>query len=222
MDGPAQRTADAVPARSGTRHRNRHDGVLPCRRSQAGEAAIAPLRAIRDPLAVVAGVQPFVAFQQIFDPLLAPGARNYWKSHDLHDLGDAAMEALIDAAGRLPDDESEIFVAHLGGAVGRVSPEATAFVQRTPHFVVNIHTRWQDPSKDAFCRGWARDLFEALSPYSAGVYVNFMPADDAGRLVDAYGANLARLAAVKARHDPENRFRLNQNITPETSERLAG
>lgn len=132
------------------------------------------------------------------------------------------MEALIDAAGRLPDDESEIFVAHLGGAVSRVALDATAFFQRAPHFVINIHTRWQDPSKDDLCRDWARDLFDALSPWSVGVYVNFMPAEDAGRVGDAYGANLARLAAVKAHYDPQNRLRLNQNIAPETAERLAG
>ncbi len=187
-----------------------------------GEAAIAPLRAIRDPLAAVAGVQPFAEFQKTFDPLLIPGARNYWKSHDLMELDEAAVGAIIDAVHRLPDSETEIFVAHLGGAMARVAPEATAFVQRAPHFVVNIHTRWQDPARDDACKAWARDLFDALSPQSAGVYVNFMPADEGGRVTEAYGANFARLAAIKARYDPENRFRLNQNIAPAAPERMAG
>jgi FAD/FMN-containing dehydrogenase len=187
-----------------------------------GEAAIAPLRAIHDPLAMLAGVQPFVDFQKIFDPLLIPGARNYWKSHDLLELDDAAIDEIIDAVCRLPDSETEIFIAHLGGAIARVAPDATAFVQRAPHFVVNIHTRWQDPAKDDAAKAWARGLFDALSPRSAGVYVNFMPAEESGRVAEAYGANFARLAAVKARYDPDNRFRLNQNIAPAAPERLAG
>ncbi len=187
-----------------------------------GEAAIAPLRAIPDPLAIVAGVQPFVDFQKIFDPLLIPGARNYWKSHDLLALDDAAVDAIVEAVRRLPDAETEIFVAHLGGAMARVAPDATAFVQRAPHFVVNIHTRWQDPAKDDAAKAWARSLFDALSPGSAGVYVNFMPADEGGRVAEAYGTNFPRLAAIKARYDPENRFRLNQNIAPAAPERMAG
>ncbi|WP_249325208.1 FAD-binding oxidoreductase [Vreelandella boliviensis] len=187
-----------------------------------GEASIAPLRAVSSPLALLAGIQPFAEFQQIFDPLLIPGARNYWKSHDLLELPDTAVEALIEAVDRLPDAETEIFVAHVGGALSLVAPHETAFVQRRPHYVVNIHTRWQDPAKDDAARGWARGLFEALSPYSAGVYVNFMPAEESARVAEAYGANYARLTAVKACYDPENRFRLNQNILPDAEVQLAG
>lgn len=187
-----------------------------------GEALIAPLRAINNPLAFLAGIQPFAEFQQIFDPLLIPGARNYWKSHDLLNLPDTAVEALIEAVDRLPDAETEIFVAHVGGAMSRIAPHETAFIQRRPHYVVNIHTRWQDPTKDDAARHWARGLFEALSPYSAGVYVNFMPAEESARVAEAYGANYARLTAVKACYDPENRFRLNQNILPNAEIQLAG
>lgn len=99
---------------------------------EEGEALIAPLRAIKNPLALLAGIQPFAEFQQIFDPLLIPGARNYWKSHDLLELPDTAVEALIEAVDRLPDAETEIFVAQIGGAMSRVAPHETAFVQRRP------------------------------------------------------------------------------------------
>ena len=189
---------------------------------EAGEVAIAPLRAIADPIAVAAGVQPFASWQQAFDPLLTAGARNYWKSNDLLTLEDAVVDALVAAAGRLPDAELEIFIAHVGGAMSRIASDATAFIQRAPHFVVNVHTRWRDPTKDAQCQAWARALADALSPYSAGVYVNFMPADEASRIGQAYGANLTRLGRIKARYDPENRFRQNQNIVPAELERLAG
>jgi len=186
-----------------------------------GERAIAPLRAIPDPIAVAIGVQPFVAWQQAFDPLLGEGARNYWKSHDILELSDPAIDILLHAVAHLPSPESEIFVAHLGGALSRIRESDTAFAQRLPHFVVNVHTRWRDPAGDADCLAWARSLFERLKPYSAGVYVNFMPNDEAERVGEAYGANLERLAAIKAKYDPENFFRLNQNIVPAEAVRLA-
>jgi hypothetical protein len=157
----------------------------------------------------------------VFDPLLTPGARNYWKSHDILEMPDRAIDALIDAAERLPSPECEVFVAHLGGAMARVAPGDTAFAQRRPHFVVNVHTRWREPAEDAACIAWARSLFDALKPDSAGVYVNFMPEEEAGRVVEAYGANLVRLAAIKARFDPDNLFRLNQNIAPARRQALA-
>ena len=112
-------------------------------------------------------------------------------------------------------------MAHLGVALSRIGESDTAFAQRRPHFVVNVHTRWRDPAGDADCLAWTRSLFERLKPYSAGVYVNFMPNDKAERVGEAYGPNLERLAAIKAKYDPENFFRLNQNIVPAEAGRLA-
>ncbi|BDG10745.1 FAD-binding oxidoreductase [Anaeromyxobacter paludicola] len=183
---------------------------------EGGEAAVAPFRALGQPIADVIGPAPFTAWQQAFDPLLTPGRRNYWKSHDLLDLGDASIELLTSSAGRLPSPECEVFVAQLGGAVNRVAPTATAYPHRDVAFVVNVHTRWGDPSEDRTCVGWARDLFARLAPYATGgVYVNFMPEDEAQRVsLGAYGPNYERLARLKARYDPENLFRQNQNIQP--------
>lgn len=177
------------------------------------EASVAPFRAIGAPIADLVGPHPFVGWQQAFDPLLAPGARNYWKSHDLRELSDAAWEILLDAAQRLPTSESEVFIGQLGGRINRVPADATAFSRRDVAFVVNIHTRWRDPAQDPACIDWSRKLFQALAPQAMGsVYVNFMPADEADRIPGAYGANLARLAEIKRRYDPGNLFRLNQNI----------
>ena len=110
-----------------------------CGDVEAGEAATAGLRSIGKPIADVVAPHPFVDWQRAFDPLLDPGARNYWKSHDLMDLSDAMIEILTEAVRSLPGPECEIFVAHVGGAAGRVAAESTAFPQRSSHFVMNVH-----------------------------------------------------------------------------------
>ena len=179
-----------------------------------GEAAAAPFRALGKPIVDLVGPHPFVAWQAAFDPLLTPGARNYWKSHDLRQLSDGACEVLLEAASRLPSDECEIFVGQLGGQVNRVAADATAFPRRDVEFVVNVHTRWRDESQDTVCIDWARNLFQKLAPHAMGsVYVNFMPADETDRIQGAFGSNYGRLAEAKRRYYPQNLFRLNQNIS---------
>ncbi|CAH2602496.1 FAD-binding oxidoreductase [Rhodovastum atsumiense] len=178
-----------------------------------GEAAAAPFRALGRPIVDLVGPHAFVDWQAAFDPLLTPGARNYWKSHDFDALGDATCDVLLEAVRRLPGPECEVFVGHLGGAINRVAADATAYSRRDVAFVLNVHTRWRDPAQDEACIDWARGLFHALAPHAMGtVYVNFMPADEADRIGGAYGPNYARLAEVKRRYDPLNLFRLNQNI----------
>lgn len=181
-----------------------------------GEAAIAPLRALGAPIAEHAGPTPFAGWQTAFDPLLTPGARNYWKSHDFENLADGAIDAILDAVGRLPSPECEVFIAHLGGAIGRVAVDATAFPHRNVQFVMNAHTRWREADQDESCIAWARGLFEAVGPFATGgVYVNFMPEDERARVQPgAFGPNFARLSGVKAKYDPGNLFRMNQNVTP--------
>jgi len=188
------------------------------------EAAARPFRAIGTPIADAAGPCPFAAFQQAFDPLLTPGARNYWKSHNLVELSDGAIDTLIHYAGMLPSDETEIFLGQLGGQANRVRREATAYPHRDANFVINVHTRWRDPADDQRCTEWARSLFADLAPFATGgVYVNFMPNDetDDDRLRAAYGPHWNRLTQVKRRYDPDNFFRMNQNITPAAEEQEA-
>ena len=180
-----------------------------------GEKATRPLRALGKPIADVISPHPFVGWQTAFDPLLTPGARNYWKSHDFADLSDAAIDVIVRAVGALPSPECEVFIAHVGGAMARVAQDATAWANRQAHFIMNAHTRWRDKREDATCVAWARGFYEASAPFAAGsVYVNFMPEDESGRVENAYGANYRRLAEIKLRYDPDNRFRMNQNIQP--------
>jgi FAD/FMN-containing dehydrogenase len=180
-----------------------------------GEGVVAPLRAFGKPLADVIGPTPFVAWQQALDPLLTPGMRNYWKSHDFREVSDGLIDVFIEYAQKLPDPQSEIAFVQLGGAVGRVSADATAYTHRDAEFCVSVHGRWADPAKDAACVGWARDVFEAATPFSTGgVYVNFLTQEEGERVGAAYGSNFDRLVGVKNKYDPSNLFRMNQNIRP--------
>jgi len=180
-----------------------------------GAAVAQPLRAFGHPVADVVAPHPFTAWQAILDPLLAPGARNYWKSHDFVGLDDGLIDVLVDHAREIPDPQTEIALAQLGGAVSRVAADATAYTHREAQFVLNVHGRWADPAKDAGCVAWARRLFDAATPFATGgVYVNFLTQDESGRVPAAYGSNYARLAAVKKQYDPDNVFRVNQNIGP--------
>lgn len=180
-----------------------------------GEKAVAPLRSIGSPIADVVAAQPFAAWQQAFDPLLAPGARNYWKSHDFDALSDELVDTFVEFAGRLPTAECEILFGKLGGAINRVPVDATAYGRRVDDFFMNIHTRWQDADDDERCIAWARELFDAAGAFATGgVYVNFMPEDDGDRVRAAYGPNYDRLVEIKTSYDPTNFFRTNQNIRP--------
>jgi FAD/FMN-containing dehydrogenase len=182
---------------------------------QEGARITEPLRTAGNPVGAHVGPMPYVGFQQAFDPLLTPGARNYWKSHDFTAFSEAVVEQLIDSVAKLPTPQCEIFVGQLGGAASRVSADAMAFGRRDAEFIVNVHTRWDDRVDDARCIAWARETFDSLAPHALGsVYVNFMPEDEQARVPSAYGANYARLAALKAKYDPTNLFRMNQNIQP--------
>jgi FAD/FMN-containing dehydrogenase len=181
----------------------------------AGERDLAPLRGFGTPLADVIAPHPFTAWQAILDPLLTPGMRNYWKSHDIRSVSDGLIDVLLEHAGRLPDPQTEIAFAQLGGVVSRVPAEATAYTHRDAQFVMNVHGRWADPAKDEQCIGWARALFQATAPFATGgVYVNFLTQDEGERVPAAYGGNYGRLVQLKNRYDPTNLFRVNQNIRP--------
>ena len=188
----------------------------------AGEKATAALRAIGKPIVDVVGPNPFTGWQTAFDPLLQPGARNYWKSHDFIELADKTIDILDGAIRTLPGPECEIFVGHVGGAAERVATDATAFPQRSSHFVMNVHARWREASMDDACIGWARGIYDATRPLAVGTaYINFMPADEADRVEAAYGGNYARLMEVKRKYDPDNLFRMNQNLRTKSKRKAA-
>jgi FAD/FMN-containing dehydrogenase len=180
-----------------------------------GQRLIDQLRAFGDPHGEHVGTQPYAEWQKAFDPLLTPGARNYWKSHNFTELSDGAIGSIIEYAGKLPSPQCEIFIGHIAGAANRVPPEAMAYAHRDAKFVLNVHGRWESTAEDRICIDWARAFFKASAPYaSAGAYVNFMTEDEGERVTAAYGSNYDRLTRLKKRFDPENVFHLNQNIKP--------
>ena len=182
---------------------------------KTGEKLLQPLRAFGQPIADVIGPTPYIGWQQVLDPLLTPGMRNYWKSHEFLQIPDAMIDVIMDFASRLPDPQTELAFAQLGGAIQRVPNDATAYSHREPNFLINVHTRWDAAANDGKCIAWARDLIKALTPFSTGaVYVNFLTSDEEDRVKMAYGANLAKLVAVKKKYDPTNLFRMNANIRP--------
>jgi len=188
-----------------------HSGEL-----AAGARDAAPVLKFGDVIGSAVGPTPYAGFQSAFDPLLTAGGRNYWKSNNFSSLSDAALEVVIDAAAQLPGPECEIFVAELGGAMGRVKPATTAYVGRDANYIMNVHGRWSDARDDDRVRNWARQVFAAAAPHgTGGGYVNFLTDDEGERVAAAYGANYPRLQAIKKRYDPANQFRVNLNIAPE-------
>lgn len=180
-----------------------------------GEKLIAPLRGFGRPLGEHIGVQPYTAWQQAFDGLLTPGARNYWKSHNFAQLNEGAVDAIIQYAGKLPSPHCEIFVGTIGGRTTRAAPDAMAYSSRDAKYVLNVHGRWDSAAEDEPCIAWAREFFAKTQPFaSGGAYINFLTQDEAERVEFAYGGVYQRLAALKKKFDPTNFFRMNQNIKP--------
>jgi len=183
---------------------------------EAGRKAIEPVRHFGKALGEFIGVQPYRSWQQTFDPLLAPGARNYWKSHNFADLSDEAIEVVVRYIRNLPSPHCEIFFGQIGRATMRPSPDSAAYPHRDTMYVCNVHGRWDTPAEDRKGMEWARGFFRDTAPHATGgVYVNFLTDDESDRVKAAYGPNYNRLAAIKKKYDPQNLFRTNQNIRPD-------
>ena len=209
--GPTTSACGVPIARSGASARS----ALAAGPEYSADRAQRRERAMGTPHADVVGPSPYTGFQAAFDPLLAPGARNYWKTHNFAALDDALIDTLAEQVGGLPGPMCEIFLAHLGGAVSRVADDATAYMGRDAQFVMNVHARWDEQAQDDRFVTWARSVYQATAPYAAaGAYVNFMTADEQDRVRAAYGPNYDRLAAIKAKYDPTNVFKVNQNVRP--------
>lgn len=188
-----------------------YDGDL-----KKGQKMIDEIRSFGDLYGEHVGIQQYTAWQQAFDPLLAQGARNYWKSHNLTEIHDEVMDTMIDFTGKMPSPHCEIFVGLISGAANKVPADAMAYGHRDAQYVMNVHSRWEGKNEDNDCINWARTFFTAVAPFaSGGAYTNFMTEDETDRIVAAYGPNYQRLLEIKMKYDPENIFHLNQNIKPQ-------
>ena len=187
--------------------------------SQAeGEAAMAPVRAaLPEPLMDGMAQLPFADFQAAFDALLPKGLQWYWKGDFVDELTDAAIEAHVEHFARVPSAKSLVHLYPIDGAVHDVAPEATPWGARGATWSMVIAGIDPDPAMAPRLRRWAGDYWSAVHAFNphGGAYVNFMaPEEGQDRVRAAYGANYDRLVEVKRKYDPENVFRVNQNIVP--------
>jgi len=187
-----------------------------CGDLQEGERVLRPMREFGSPLLDDMKPMPYAGVQGLFGPGFPWGRRNYWKSSFLRELSDAGVNAVVEQADRVQSPLSAVVLEYYGGAASRVATDATAFPHREATYNVVILGQWSDVAEDQVHIRWARDCWEAFRPWSSGaVYMNALSEGECAASVrDAYGSNYARLAAIKAAVDPNNLFRLNQNIAP--------
>jgi FAD/FMN-containing dehydrogenase len=190
-------------------------GIAACHAGPAaeGEAALEPLRHFATPVFDALTVRPFLAHQALLDATVPPGWRYYWKSEYLRPLSPAAIDTVLDHAWSFAAPMSYTLLFHMGGAVRRIADDDTAFTGRDAEYAININMvqRQADEPDDT---AWVRRFHDAVRPFgSGGVYVNFLGNEGDERVRHAYGeAKWARLVELKRRWDPDNAFRVNQNI----------
>ena len=177
------------------------------------EAALAPVRAL-SPVADLAGPLPYVVLQSLVDEIVPHGWQRYWKSGYFTDLPEPVIDSIATANERKPTPISLQLFFHQHGAVTRVGVEDTAFPHRSPSWDFDALAQWSEPEQAEAGIGWARGIWDEIAPKSSGVYVNHLDADDKGRVGQAYGPNYERLASLKQKYDPDNFFRINNNIVP--------
>jgi FAD/FMN-containing dehydrogenase len=180
-----------------------------------GRAVLAKIRDELRPAASDLSVVPFLFMQTVTDDLFAHGLRTYIRAGFADDLADGLIDALLERAASIRSPISQVELLALGGAIAQVDSGATAFPFRQARWLINIPATWRDAADDEREIAWARATHAAVKPYlSEGTYVNFMGDDEDDPAAGAYGRTLERLRHIKATYDPDNLFRLNQNIQP--------
>jgi FAD/FMN-containing dehydrogenase len=180
-----------------------------------GEEVVRPLRDFRPPALDLCAPMPFVAHQQMYDAAFPHGWWYYFRSCDVAELNDDIIDVMVDYGHRIESPITSLALWQMGGAVSRVGEDETAFNGRGAGHTFNINGNTMTAEGFAHEREWARGLWTALAPYHTGVYVNFLMDEGEDRVRQAYGAaKYDRLRALKRKYDPDNFFRLNQNIPP--------
>jgi FAD/FMN-containing dehydrogenase len=187
-----------------------------CGTPAAAEEALRPIRQFGTPALDAIGPMPYAGLNAMLDAKYPRGALNYWKSSFLSALSDDAIRAMTESFAACPTPMGQLLMEHVHGAVARIDVGDTAFPHRAEGYNMLVLSEWTDPRQTEACTAWAREAFAALRPYTgAGRYVNYLDADERPDAVAAaYGPNFGRLQQIKAKYDPKNLFRLNQNILP--------
>lgn len=184
-----------------------------------GMKALQPLREFGTPLADISQPMPYTAVQSAFDGFFPRQQwQSYWKSTFLKELSDTAIDLIAEKARERPSPLSMMVTFLWGGAINKVGSEDTAFTERSAPWMASVDGNWPDPSENDDNVGWVRDTWSEISKFGTGsVYLNFTGISGEGTDVgvdSAHGKNLRRLSEIKAKYDPDNFFRLNNNITP--------
>ena len=184
--------------------------------NDAAQAAMAPMLDAAEPLLHGAGPLPFAGLQGFFDPFYPKGMQGYWRADFVNELPDAAIAAHREHAERMTPGASTMHMYPIDGADHDVGEADTAWANRDVQRAEVIYGTDPDPASGDAMRQWTLDYFDATHPYSAtgGAYVNFMMDEGQERVKATYRSNYGRLSRVKAQYDPDNAFRVNQNIQP--------
>jgi FAD/FMN-containing dehydrogenase len=179
-----------------------------------GEQAVASLRSLARPVVDTLGPMPYPAIYAYSREAEARAASAV-RSMFMASFDDAAVEATLDFMGRATSPAAMAQLRPLGGAMARVGADATAFVHRDRPYMMSIITPFVGPTGPDVHTAWTESFYAALRPSASGVYVNFLGDEGETRIHEAYSRSaFDRLSAIKRRYDPENLFRLNQNIRP--------
>jgi FAD/FMN-containing dehydrogenase len=183
---------------------------------EEGQEVLRPLLEFGPPGVAMVEPMPYVAVQRMINEGNPSGMQNYWTADFLADLPDEAVDVLVEHATKPVSPLTQVILIPSGGATARVDAQATAFGQRGAPWNVHFLSLWPDPAEDERNIAWTRAISTAMKPWTTGqVYVNFIGDEGRSRLEAAFGSeNFARLQALKAKWDPENLFRHNQNIPP--------
>ena len=185
--------------------------------AEESEGAIAPVHEFGSPLEDLIEPMSYREVQMSFDADFPPGMQNYWKSSNMDELSDDAIDTMVAFMESSPSFQPMVFLERFGGAVARVPAEATAFGHRDAAYDLVIASIWSEEHEQEAHIDWAKSFWEAMQPYSTeSVYVNYLSEEGEDRVRAAYGGEpYARLVEMKRRYDPENVFRNNQNINPD-------
>ncbi|GAA4413846.1 FAD-binding oxidoreductase [Nibrella viscosa] len=180
-----------------------------------GDAQLSELRAFGTPLADLVQVMPYTQLQGMFDAGMAHGIHRYWKSGYIRQINDELIGIVLENAARRTSPDSVILFLHMKGTASRVAAEETAYGLRNDQWDFDIIAQWTDPSEAARHIVWVRNFWNAVEPFTQGVYVNHLDEESGNTGVRAaYGQNYGRLVDMKTKYDPDNFFRMNNNIVP--------
>jgi FAD binding domain/Berberine and berberine like len=180
-----------------------------------GEQVVRPMKEFGSPIIDLCEPKPFLVHQAMFDPSFPHFRWYYFKSCDVAELTDDVIDLTVEHSLRIQSPFTAFPIWQMGGAVARVGEDGTAFTGRNAGLTFNIGACTEGPDGFEDEREWVRTFWSALEPHHMGVYVNFLGDEGQDRVVESYGPEkYARLQELKRRYDPDNFFRINQNIPP--------